>query len=128
MCPVFFMKQGGSNVVLGEERLGVQYGNFSSEPFIGSCCNRFFRFSQDYETLQTHAFQKKLPTPLYEWKDAPIGGTIIYPPASRRVLGKTSFDYEISSHPSKHDSFTHFKHPGTIILTITTSDGTHHTD
>lgn len=74
-----------------------------------------------------------MSTPLYEWKDAPIGRTIIYPPASRRAFGKTPFDKEmsiigISAHPSGHDSFAYFKHPGTIILTITTSDGTHYSD
>ena len=60
------MKQGGSKGDRDEERLGKHYGSSQPESVIGSLQNRFVGFSQDYETLQTHAFEKKLPTPLYE--------------------------------------------------------------
>ena len=113
--------------VLGEERLGAHYCNFFSEPFIGSSRTGFSVSVRVMKPSKSTRSKKQLSTPLYEWKDAPIGRTIIYPPASRRAFGKTPFDKEmsiigISAHPSGHDSFAYFKHPGTIILIITTCD------
>ena len=66
MHSILCMKQGGSKGNRDEARLGKHYGSSHPESAIGSRRSRFVGFSQDYETLQTHALGKKLPTPLYE--------------------------------------------------------------
>lgn len=81
------MKWGGSKGDRDEEWLDKHYGSSHPESGIGSHQNRFNGFSQDYETLQTHACEKKLPTPLYEWKDALIGEKCARPPAQWREFG-----------------------------------------
>lgn len=53
------MKWGGSKGDRDEERLDKHYGSSHPESGIGSHQNRFDGFSQDYETLQTHACEKK---------------------------------------------------------------------
>lgn len=55
------MKRGGSEGDRDEQRLAENYGSSHPDTVIGSGQSRFVGFSQDYETVQTHAFRTNCP-------------------------------------------------------------------